>query len=55
MQSTVLYTLLKLIGTASGTNRLRDGVHAMARERKRKRKNKRSNGKKDGTIKKKEL
>jgi len=31
MQSTVLDTLLKLIETASGTNRLGDRVHATAR------------------------
>lgn len=33
MQSTMLDTLLRLIETASGTNRLRDGVHAMGREK----------------------
>lgn len=33
MQSTVLDTLLRLIETASGTNRLRDGDHAMAGDR----------------------
>lgn len=35
-QSTELDTLLRLIETASGTNRLRDGVHAMAGEGKEK-------------------
>ena len=37
MQSTILDTLLKLIETASGTNKLRDRVHDMARERGRER------------------
>lgn len=35
-QSSELDTLLRLIETASGTNRLREGVHAMARESKEK-------------------
>lgn len=36
MQSSELNTLLKLIETASGTDRLRDRVHDMAKEKGRK-------------------
>lgn len=49
MQSTVLDTLLRLIETASGTNRLSDGDHAMARDRgEEKRGGRRGEGKEGG-------